>query len=192
MKKGISSTETSFIDRLVSTLRPFWRGIILYLSNLQLAYMTSSINLMLSETDPGPQQHLRWSSLWTKLTAWRCRSSRYTTGYILFRWLLISIWIWIWIKEWNQVERKNAWDDICQFSSRLSNFGRRVSSFLSDSSHGFWVFPWCFLCLALFRSCSMIVNLASVMKSWFLCAKYRSAGIAFNFWTSLRWLFVYI
>ena len=36
----------------------------------------------------------------------------------------------------------------------------------------------------------MMVNFASVWKSWSLCAKCWSAGIAFNFRTSLRWLFI--
>ena len=36
----------------------------------------------------------------------------------------------------------------------------------------------------------MMLNLASVLKSWSLCAKCRSVGISFNFRTSLRWLFI--
>ena len=50
---------------LLSTLQPFSRDIILYLSNLKrLAYLTLLINPALSEADPGPPQHLTRSCLW--------------------------------------------------------------------------------------------------------------------------------
>ena len=83
---------------------------------------------------------------------------------------------------------KNGYDDICQSSSWLGPFGRRVSSFfvqkflhfLSNSE---------LLSLLTFVFWSL-TNSLSVLKSWSLCAKCQSVGIAFNFRTSLRWLFI--
>ena len=59
--KESSSKETS---RLVSTLQPFSRDIILYLSNLQKSSLFDIlINPTLSEAGPEPPKRLRRSSL---------------------------------------------------------------------------------------------------------------------------------
>ena len=69
-----------------------------------------------------------------------------------------------------------------RFSSWLSPFWRRVSSFFIQT---FWRFLSNSVMLSLpsfvYWSSSMMVNFPSVLKSWSLCAKCRSARIAFNF-----------
>ena len=62
-----------------------------------------------------------------------------------------------------------------QFSSWLSSFTRRVPSFsIKTFSQFLSVLMVLSLLSFVFCSCSMIVNFASVLKSWSLCAIYSN------------------